>query len=60
MIRDESTSSVALDLIKSCLTQPNTEAQHQSLRALDAIVTELSDAANANKVFIFDNFQNLI
>lgn len=49
VIRDESTSSVALDLIKSCLAQPNTEAQHQSLRALDAIVTELSDASNANK-----------
>ena len=51
VIRDESTSSVALDLIKSCLAQSSTEAQHQSLRALDAIVPELQDSANANKVF---------
>jgi len=49
VIRDESTASVALDLIASCFAKQESETLHQALRAYDAIITELTDGPNVQK-----------
>ena len=51
MIRDEGTASVALDLIGNCFAtgKQNSDTLHQSLRAFEAIASELQAGANVNK-----------
>ena len=40
---------MALDLIASCFTKQESETLHQTLRAYDAIITELTDGPNVQK-----------
>ena len=38
-----------MDLIASCFTKQDSETLHQTLRAYDAIITELTDGPNVQK-----------